>query len=522
MPFSTQKSGVKIRDRLNIYLAILIGLLLIVLLVILGINGVFSNHAKELEASLNAQVDSASYEMQEKFDTIAANSIALSQEITKHMTTVFLATGQTFDQLEDNPSLIQDIQSQLYDPLNNTLTSAHCSGVFAILDATVNSKLENASNSKTGLYLRFVNVNAENPVHQSVVLFRGIADIARAEMVEMHNRWNLEFDTQYLPWYEDLMDRKVDALSESYSMSSRMELTDTWEDISLLTVPILDNYGNVIGICGAEISAVYFKPLLPVADSPYGQLTTLVAPLDGDVVHVDQGMIGTATNTRIETVDNLTITEGERFHRYAADGETYIGTHKIIDLPSVTGAPMAVVTLLPVHGYESYVQTHNLLWIVGVVFFFLFALALVFLCSKQFMVPIEHGLKNLANGEPSQYQQSGIREFDELMGILQAKAQQIPSLTEKEVLPKNIEELIAEFTERVQTLTPTERSFLQYFIDGNDLTQISELTFISLATAKRHNTNINKKLKTSTKEELQLYIELFRRCDCLDKIQVPH
>jgi len=85
-------------------------------------------------------------------------------------------------------------------------------------------------------------------------------------------------------------------------------------------------------------------------------------------------------------------------------------------------------------------------------------------------------------------------------------------------LPPNIEKLFHSFTERVNTLTSTERTILQYYIDGYDVNSIAEMAFISVNTVKKHNTNINRKLEVSTREELLLYIDLYRRCGRIDEI----
>lgn len=88
-------------------------------------------------------------------------------------------------------------------------------------------------------------------------------------------------------------------------------------------------------------------------------------------------------------------------------------------------------------------------------------------------------------------------------------------------LAPNIEELLSGFRDRVQTLTPMERTVLQYYIDGCSLEEVAARAYISVATAKKHNTNINRKLGVTSREELMLYIDLFRRCGRLDEIAAP-
>ena len=88
-------------------------------------------------------------------------------------------------------------------------------------------------------------------------------------------------------------------------------------------------------------------------------------------------------------------------------------------------------------------------------------------------------------------------------------------------LPPNIEELLSGFRDRVQTLTPMERTVVQYYIDGCSLEEVAARAYISVSTAKKHNTNINRKLGVTPREELMLYIDLFRRCGRLDEIAAP-
>ena len=85
-------------------------------------------------------------------------------------------------------------------------------------------------------------------------------------------------------------------------------------------------------------------------------------------------------------------------------------------------------------------------------------------------------------------------------------------------LPPDIELLFSSFSARVTTLTPSERMILQYIIDGYSLEEAADSLFISVNTARKHNTNLKRKLELSSREELSLYIDLFRRAGRLDEI----
>ena len=86
-------------------------------------------------------------------------------------------------------------------------------------------------------------------------------------------------------------------------------------------------------------------------------------------------------------------------------------------------------------------------------------------------------------------------------------------------LPPNMEELLATFAQRVSTLSGAEKRILDYYIEGHETADIPELAFISIHTVKKHNRSIYQKLAVASRDELMLYIELFRRCGRLSELQ---
>ena len=85
-------------------------------------------------------------------------------------------------------------------------------------------------------------------------------------------------------------------------------------------------------------------------------------------------------------------------------------------------------------------------------------------------------------------------------------------------LPPGMEDLFAGFAQRINTLSGAERRILNYYIDGHDTADIPDLAFISIHTVKKHNRSIYQKLGVASKDELMLYIELFRCCGRLEEL----
>lgn len=85
-------------------------------------------------------------------------------------------------------------------------------------------------------------------------------------------------------------------------------------------------------------------------------------------------------------------------------------------------------------------------------------------------------------------------------------------------LPPGMEDMFRGFAQRVKTLSSAERRIMNYYINGYDIADIPELAFISIHTVKKHNRSIYQKLGIASRDELMLYIELFRCCDRLDEL----
>ena len=85
-------------------------------------------------------------------------------------------------------------------------------------------------------------------------------------------------------------------------------------------------------------------------------------------------------------------------------------------------------------------------------------------------------------------------------------------------LPSGMEDMFRSFAEKAQALSAAERRILNYYIDGHDIAEIPDLAYISIHTVKKHNRSIYQKLDIASRDELMLYIELFRCCGRLDEL----
>ena len=502
---------VGLHRKLILFLLCMVLCVFAALMVIFSIAGVFSDAEGELYQVLKQENQNTITALREQVETMEARSIAFAEQVNYAVDDVLYT--DPISSLNDQPELLLSLQRKLYDSVNVALGGSPSSGAYVILNATINTASPIAEDSRAGMYLRFANLSVKNSIKQDIVYFRGIPQVARERQLEMHNRWNLEFDVSDFYDYYGLF-QKEDTV-DSY-WTGRVPLANTWEDVIFLTVPIKSSTGELRGVCGLELSDLYFRLSYPAYQSEYGSIVTVVAPVRDGKLMMKEGMHGALDSTYLTDGEVLQIKEGRYFNKYIGQSGTYLGVQQEVDMVTADGEKMVAVSLVPNGGYASVTNANRISWVMGSLVFLLTMAALVIWMSGRFVRPIEESLAAIHQEEDLEGRRSGISEIDALLDFVREKLQN-QSFTE-ETLPPDVAELFDTFSENAKMLTVTERRILQYYIDGHDVTEVSQLAFISIHTVRKHNANIYQKLAVNSRDELMLYIDLFRRCGRLQEL----
>ena len=160
----------------------MIFVLLAAMLILASLFGVFSIRESNLRHALDAHHASTVASVKKQTSVLAAHAIALSQESSNALDHQLLTHPTS--KLNDDPEGIARAERALF----SVLRTSPCSGAFVIIDATVNTQIDNAENSRAGVYIRFANLSVSEVVGQDIVLFRGTPQIARENSLELHNR----------------------------------------------------------------------------------------------------------------------------------------------------------------------------------------------------------------------------------------------------------------------------------------------------------------------------------------------
>lgn len=514
-----KKQSVGMQRKLMLYWVSMILVVFAAVILLLSIAGAFSQNDEQLHEVMELHLSNTGDTLASQLDHLTAQSLNLSKELSREIEGALVQEGISLQEVNDDPERLLKLQEAMYPLVNTTLQTANCNGAYAILDATANTALEVADHSRSGIHLRYSNLSASNPVAPTVVYFRGIPDIARQKDLELHNRWNLEFDTDQIPGCRELMDMPLDRPAQRYFWSRRIDLKDTWESAMLLCVPIVGSDGTVYGVCGVELSALYFQFSYPTLEGKFGSAVTVLAPVQDSRLLLPDGLVGSVNGTYLDSQETLVIHQGRYYNEYDTGAERYIGLHETIPISKgeAEDTVWAAAILIPQESYAAYTIEVQRTWIIAALGLLLALLAFSFFLARRFVRPITDSLKRFQQEElPESGMSSGISEVDELAEFLNARARN--QRLEQGELPPNIAELFDQFVERKNLLTEAEQNILRYYIDGHEISEIPELAFISMSTVRKHNRSIYEKLGVASRDELMLYIDLLRRCGRLSEL----
>lgn len=492
-----------------------------ILIITLMGTGVFKESRRSLEQSLTLQLQNSEKDIRELMDFQVGNTIKLSERLKAALENDTLTYPYDIKEIENNSEKIKKMQLSIYPLIENTLNITRVSGVFAIFDATVNKEAPGAEHSRTGVYLRVANVSSGNAPENDIFLFRGNPEVAMQNHIQLHNRWNMEFNTEQMEWYNTQFVSKDEG--KEYLWIDRHSVRGTWENGVFLSVPVTGSTGNGYGLCGLEISNLLFSLRYPAVESRYGEMITALVPIEGDSLLLSSGLTGQQGDAYLNGVEEFHIEYGSGFNIYKSDGRNYLGMHRSIEgAKDDKGRTWAIAVFLSYDDYKEQVGRQRAKAIIALSVFIPIMLLGAFILSHHFVKPIVQGLEELKSEESRQKRKttSGISEIDALAEFLALKNDEYRNGGKAEpTLPPDIEELFDNFIENSKKLTVSEHNILDYYVKGYEIAEIPDLACISLNTVRKHNRSIYEKLNVKSKDELQLYTDLLKRCGRIGELE---
>lgn len=482
----------------------------IMLLVLLLVGGSLAAEQQTSQVMWN-QLNTVSEKLSREMEVYTGYGLQLSRDLKQDIENYLDENGLTVSDLNDRPEDLLQIQRLMYSELNTSIRLGRSSGAFAVVNATVNTQLPEAEHSRCGVYLRLINISSNVILSPETILFRGNAEIAQDNGLELHNRWNMEMDAYAMPGYRQI----EGSLSKcaDYYWTTRVNLKNTWENVILLMIPMYTDTGEFLGVSGIELNSVHFNLEYPAEQSPYGSMIMAAAPMEKDCLYLEQGFTGNAEGTWLNGNETLAIKEKKSYYNtYHTNKGDYYGVQTNLELPDREGRTWVTAILIPKENVDTYVMKSRLI-IMGIILAVtLVMLIIAWTLSKRFVKPILQSFQDICEGLNVEGRKHSITELEELRCWVTEN-----SFVRGE-LPPDMEKLFDSFAWNVKTLTNAEYHIFQYYMKGYEVAQIPAAACISMSTVKKHNGSIYRKLGISSNDELMMYLDLFRRCDRIEKL----
>ena len=546
-------SGWSLKRKLFSYMLLLVCLLLLVLITGMFLLGQFNSTAMDTFDALDMQMEVYEKDIVNHFDSIAAAGVNLAKNMTSFLDGYLSDHILSFSDLTDNSTDLAALQELMLEPLLQQLGQEDCSGVFVMLDTTVNSAVANADTSRCGLYLK---INGYKSTYNPVSMLRGDAEIARAGGIIPHRQWKLEFNTEHLPGYAQILADIHQPMTESYRFTDLFTLSGTEESVMLLTVPMVGGDGTFYGICGYEISESYFMSYY-AQPTKVNYLTYLMTPNTEDVIHTDDGFSCGASDGYYRVPQgNLTVRAyGNALFTFEGDEMPYLGVTRTISI-SPNSPEYLLSVMMRKSDFDRDMRTENIKNVTLCILLLLAAVSCCYYFSRRFLTPILRSLEQLKSEAPDgmdydipeivdlfDFLAKKDRDHEEALHTLEQEKQH--ALIEKNSLLEEygktqteFEKAQAElarlaysrqaeidpdayalFLDGIETLTQTERKIFNYYLDGLGIKEIADTMSVKESTVYSHNKNIYGKLGINSLKQLLRYAALMRQQEADDSHQ---
>ena len=538
-----RSANISLRKRFLVYIISAIVTFLALAMVLLNLFGFVNSANVQIMRDLDTWLANRADGIEQDCDELAACAISFSNQLESQIQSFLIKHQLQFDDLRDNTQMLTDLQQQLYDTVYLNMQVAPASGIFYILNTTVNSASETPLFN--GIYLKYVNLSSDNTVNNDFALYRGSYTTGKENNLTFHSGWHNENSTDFFEDCESVFSDGV-----HYVLSSVVEIPETWENARYIYVPLRDRQDKIIGVCGFEISDLLFRLSHKTEDPQWGQLVcALIDQCQGNYY----GQFNSNRYQTDNTNSSLRIISKKDYTQFDFGTESCVGATRDIFLGNDT---FTVAMMMPQAQYQKFIRTGQLQN--ALIFLILGSLTLVccVIMSHKYVSPILKRIEQVKareiSGDPI-----NIREIDDLFAFLEARdvayearleeleqerqaAEANATQTQKDyetalrqldLVQGELEQLTAAqhreivleeyefFLCNLGTLTATEYKVYELYLAGKSAKQIAEILGISENTLKYHNKNIYSKLGISSRKQMLRFAALKKHRDTQPKKQ---
>ena len=418
--------GVTMRIRLYAFLLAVVFIMLLGIVFIFVVTGLLSADQTAAERFIEKEFSRLHRDLTLHIGDATVELVSLSQDLSRSIELQLLSRDIPVNELHNNPDVLEELIANELFRLQIAMERSRSSGIFMVLDATINPNLEYSEYSKAGLYLRDYEPRAVGAPEITWCFFRGFSSIAHQNGLLMQAGWELEFNVRDVDFYNVPMELGRDAslpLSRMYYWSNVSIIPELDESILKCSIPLIDSDGNPFGVCGFEISNWNFRLRFAPDDGDYPDALVLFGPITGENKLLRENILfsGKQRSPADHTALSLISTNG--LGRYTSErGMEYYGLHREVRMYPADSPfaheRFALTLLIPKETIDAAVQsTNRTLAIISFTFLIAGVFVSIFV-SNRYLKPIKSALDAMHSGSHDALGQTNIREIDELLDRL--------------------------------------------------------------------------------------------------------
>lgn len=523
-------SALPLRNRLWLIQGGITALVIICIACVIYFSSAVSVMYSEPYRNASQELNNKAGELQRRLSLMYSSTLTLEQKVNTMAELTMNQRGVSFAQLQQTPQLINELLQNEVDISIDQMEKSGCSGVYVLLDATSNSAIPGASQSKAGIYIKSLNPQ-NNSTLNKYYLFRGRADIAHSFGMYLDSKWMMEYDLSNKSDESgaNLFSRPM-ALARSHPGVDAIRL-GSWavsnvkgqqnDKVLTYTIPLIDRNNRVYGTCGLELSDFFMQTYLSnYSDELYNSLSFILMRADNKKIDMSDSVYLTGYPISVLTsgsgllkISGLNQGSPGQFSASDPTGKNrLVGFRKELNLYPRDSITKNDHWYLTAFLNPEEVNNSNTFYIVAsIIFFLVFGLIAFYVTGRHYSVKISKSIRQIK--ENSQVvDATHIPEIDDLIEFLKKSYRDESETIPAEISSTNdqqmdMEQEYEEFLQRVSTLSRTEREIFELYLQGLNAREICEVRYISINTIKTHNKNIFKKLNVRSRSELLEHID---------------
>lgn len=519
------RDGLSMRLRLFGFLLLFLNIIMVGVLVILFATGVFQTGLKEHKTLLQNELVHLSQDVYQSFGAISVQSVELSSALSANLERRLKEQDVEAYEFKNHPELLEQLLDGEIAKLFGALEKAKSSGVFIMLDATVNPELPGSENSRACVYLKNMEPNIVSGLESNLRYLYGPMTLARNNGIYVLPQWKMEFNTTEGDYFHTVMQTARDydlPASRLYYWSDGMVLPYSSEKVMLCSAPIIASDGTVMGVCGFEVSEMLFKLSNMPDNSVYDYLFYVLSPLRENDLMVSGALLAgsNAAYPSSLTDGSLTVYPDDRaFSCYRQSASySYSGLHQEVILypeDSAYGSERwSCAVMMPESVLLEKISARTSTLLLGLALLMGLDIVLSAFISRRYIRPVVQALESLKSTDISSAAKTKIPEIDDLIDFLRSQDERTDREHAQPLLAQQEQSsLFQDFVRNIDKLSTAERAVFDLYMEGHTAKEIADILCLSINTIKTHNRRIYMKLNVSSRKELMVYIQMMEEAN---------